>query len=185
MPDILLEGGPRHGERRTIGTLGAVLNVAYIKPMPIVMPAPRPPWWRHPLRWLRWSPPPPLPLPEFVQVAYRDTGQDSDGARVYRLDGWPWFKGPEVTKGEDGGLCKSAVAAAYAIDPMIRRDGHTRWVMDLTWYKLMRKMSGDESDPSKWAPSPGETFLGIPVMVIDDGGAAHLENRRYPAGFGT
>jgi hypothetical protein len=183
VPDIVFEGGPRHGDRRTMTRLPILVHVPYVKPLPLLISAPpRPPWW-HPLRRRRWSPPPIPEPPVMQQLAYRDTGQDSDGARVYRLDGWPWFKGPEVAKGEDGGLYKSAVAAAYAIDPRIRRDGQTRWVMDLTWYKLMRRMSGDDSDPEKWVPSPDDTFLGIRVMVTEDGGAAHLENRRYPADY--
>jgi len=54
------------------------------------------------------------------------------------------------------------------------------WVMDLDWWMRVRREfpppGGDhEPDESKWKPEPGDTLMGRPVMVRDDGGEPHVE----------
>lgn len=198
MTDIVFDGGPYDGRRGTVTSLSRVVNVAYVKPVQLPVPPgrpERPPWWRHPARyarWRRWTPPPASPLdfepPKFQQLAYRDTGQVRDGAHVYAIGDWPWFKGPQVSGGDD--LPRALAAACYAVPPRVRQDTRTRWVMDLGWYKRIRatamasgKDDPDGEDPEKWKPDPEDQLMGIRIDVQADGGAPHLENRRYPADY--
>jgi hypothetical protein len=184
--EALLAGGPRDGARITVGETSAITAV-YAKRIRVLFHPPRPAWWRHPVQWFRWRPPPPPPPPELIQLTYRDTGKTDNGARVFQLAGdWPWFKGPEA--GDDENLYKALMVAFAAVDPVLRHDPETRWVMDLDWYKRVRAMmmvpiGNDDEDPGKWVPSPQDMLLAIPVTVTDDGGAPHIENRRYPADY--
>jgi hypothetical protein len=181
MGEVLLAGGPCDGKRIAAADGTGTVTVAYVKPMPWPLPPePRPAWWRHPIRWFRWKPPPPPPAPEYMQLAYHDTGKVSDGARVFEIDGdWPWFKGPAA----DGGGYRDLVTAYGVVHPMIRQDKGTRWVMNRDWYMRIRAMASERADPAKWMPDPRDCLLGVPVAVTDDGGAPHIENRRYPADF--
>jgi hypothetical protein len=144
--------------------------------MPIwVPPPPRPKWWRHPLRWYRWKPPEPPPMPEMKLLTYRRTSEVRDGATVYEIDGdWPWFKGPEAEGDDVPGLY-----VALNVHPAIRRDPRTRMVMSPEHYSAMRSMAG-------WPPGlgdPRDSLFGIQVEVSADGGAPRLENRAYPADY--
>jgi hypothetical protein len=187
MGEALLAGGPRDGKRIAVADGTGTVTVAYVKRTPFPLPPePRPPWWRHPIRWFRWKPPPPPPMPEVTQLAYRDTGKISGGARVFEIDGdWPWFRGPEAA----GADYRDLVTAYGVVHPMIRQDQGTRWVMSPDWYMRIRAIGGNErsdpdhDDPAKWEPDPRDCLLGVPITVTGDGGAAHIENRRYPADF--
>ena len=188
MGEVLLAGGPRDGKRIAVSDGTATIMVAYAKPIDLTWaPESRPSIWRHPIRWFRWKPPPAPPLSEVTQLAYRDSGTVSDGARVFAIDGdWAWFKGPEAV--EDGNLYRSLTAALGVVHPMIRQDQGARWVMSRDWYMRVRAMAServdpDHDDPSKWMPDSRDCLLGVPVTVTDDGGAPHIENRRYPADF--
>jgi hypothetical protein len=178
VPDIVFDGGPYHGRRNSMAGLPARVTVAYMRPLPVLTWEPRPRWWRHPWRWLRWKPAPLPPIPEPEMLAYSDTGETRDGARIYAIgDGWPWFKGPEV--GDDGNLYKATCAAMAAVPFPIRRDPETRWVMNAEWDQRLRALSIEMRDP----PGPREYMLGIRVKVTADGGKPHLENRAYPADY--
>ena len=184
MSGILFEGGPNHGRVHAVKELPRVVNVAWMPPLPLLeSPPPRPRWWRHPLRWYRWRPAPLPPIPEPQQLAYRDTGETRDGRHVYRPADWPWFKGPKASA--EGDLYHALATACYAVHPRVRQDTETRWVMDLGWYKRIRAIAvtaGDD-DPEKWKPDPEDRLMGIRIDVKPDGGAPHLENRRYPQDY--
>jgi hypothetical protein len=175
MRQVLFEGGPYDG--RLIAAESAVVTVIYTRPILAVIPPDRPSWWRHPLRWLRWRRSSlPLPLPEPQQLTYRDTGRIHNGTPIYATGDWAWFRGPRADG--DGDLYSSLAAAYGAVPPMIRQDPQTHWVMDLDWYKQIRRIMNcaDEREPSQM-----DRLLGIEITVMDDGGVPHLENRRYPA----
>lgn len=179
--DIRFSGGPYDGRRGSVTEVRPVITAVYVPPVPLVIEAPRPSPWKHPVRWFRWTPPPVPGPPELQQLTYRDTGEMRDGARVFAIDAdWPWFKGPEAKSGGD--LHGALVDAMYAVHPMVRGDAATRWVMDLGWYRLARAFALREgTDPDEWRPSPDDRLFGIRIMVTAGGGAPHLENRRYPA----
>ena len=189
MGEALLAGGPQDGKRIAVSDGTLTVTAAYARPVPWQPPPePRPSWWRHPVRWFRWKPPLPQPMPEYTQLAYRDTGNVRDGARVFEIDSdWPWFRGQEAAG--DGDLYRSLVTAWSAAHPMIRQDRDTRWVMNRDWYMRVRAIGGNErsdpdhDDPGKWEPDPRDCLLGVPIAVTGDGGAPHIENRRYPADF--
>jgi len=62
----------------------------------------------------------------------------------------------------------------------------THWVMNLEWYKAIRRASlppdlppDDEArDESKWEPDPGDMMLGWKITVTGDGGRPHLVDGR-------
>lgn len=183
---IIFEGGPQDGKNGMLDDLRHVVTVAWMPPLPLLdSPPPRPRWWRHPLKWARWKPPPLPELPEPQQLAYRDTGERRNGRRVFAIaSDWPWFKGPCIS--DDGDLYRALATACYTVHPMVRQDSLTRWVMDLGWYRRIRAVADPDGDnPEKWQPDPEDMLLGIRITVIPDGGAPHLENRRYPDGYGA
>lgn len=60
------------------------------------------------------------------------------------------------------------------------------WVMDLGWYKKVRRymlqfMPDAESDEDKWVPGPDDTIFGFPVEVREDGGQPHLVSADHEA----
>ncbi len=187
MSEVILAGGPRDGHHVTAApdTRSIEVVTSGLPPRRPAVP-PRPSLLRHPFRWLRYRPLLlPDPLPDPVQVTYKPDGTYQDGLRVFRITGgWQPFRGPDIMP-EDT-LYKALVTALYAVHPAIRQDRHSRWVMDLGWYKRVRASAGeredpDHDDPDKWTPSPQDLLLGIPVHVTADGALPHLENPRYPA----
>jgi hypothetical protein len=54
----------------------------------------------------------------------------------------------------------------------------TRWVMNLEWYKAIRRAylrdDDDARDEAKWEPSDIDTVLGYYITVTEDGGRPHL-----------
>lgn len=185
---VVFEGGPWHGRLSDLTRLPEVVTTPYAPPVPVWRPPARPSWRRHPWRWYRWQPPAPPPPPEMQVLRYRDSGETRDGRRVYRIGPeWPWFKGREASP--DGDLYRALATACYAVHPMVRQDPQTRWVMDLGWYKRIRAIAvrpgtdPDEDDPEKWKPDPEDRLLGMRIDVQADGGAPHLENRRYPQDY--
>lgn len=182
---IVFEGGPQHGKVQAVSQLPQAIQAAYMRPMPIWVPPeppPRPKWWRHPLRWYRWKPPEPVfpPMPVMEMLTYRPTGEVRDGATVYEIDGDWGFKGPEASDAS----ARALVAALRPVDPRIRRDPATRWVMSPHWYG---RVLSDPGTTVAYSPPDAMTgefqLLGIPVDLRDDGGAPHLENRRYPQDY--
>lgn len=183
MTPIVFEGGPNHGKVQAVSQLPQAIQAAYMRPMPIwVPPPPRPKWWRHPIQWFRWKPPPPPPMPVMEQLTYRRTSEVRDGARVYEITGEWGYKGPEADG--DGEPVKATLKALSGVHPIIRRDPLTRWVMGPSWWYQLRTaavaINGYSDD---WRPSPEDIMFGIPVEVREDGGAPHLENRRYPQDY--
>jgi hypothetical protein len=79
-------------------------------------------------------------------------------------------------------LCKAEDAA----HPIWRRLHTTHWVMNLEWYKAIRRASlppdlppDDEArDEAKWEPQHGDTVLGYDITVTEDGGQPHLVDGR-------
>lgn len=52
-----------------------------------------------------------------------------------------------------------------------------RWVMNLDWYKQVRRevaIPDDEPDEDKWVPGPDDSIFGYPIEVREDGGEPHL-----------
>jgi hypothetical protein len=53
------------------------------------------------------------------------------------------------------------------------------WVMDLGWYKQIRRYATQyrpdpEPDEDKWVPGPDDTLFGYPVTVCEDGCEPYL-----------
>src|SRR5258708_15385447 len=181
----ILIGGPRDGDQRAVSPEITTIETVMLSPPRLQPgPQPRPPWW-HPFRRRRWRPPPLPGPPEMIQVSYRADGTRRDGMRVFRVaDGWQPFRGPVISLGSP--LYHALVDAQYAVHPAIRIESHCRWVMDLDWYKQVRRLAASfdrraGEDEEKWKPDPSDLLLGMPVTVTADGGLPHLENPRYPA----
>lgn len=171
----VLAGGPHDG-RQITGTRAKIIESVFATPERIWTPSPRPAWWRHPIKYLRWKPPPPPEPPKLIQLRYEADGTTDNGRQVFRLTSpWQPYHGPEASP-DDGNLYKALVHAMYAVHPAIRQDNATRWVMNMGWYARIRR----EPDP---VPSPEDVLLGTKVRVSADGGAPHLENPRYPQGW--
>jgi hypothetical protein len=68
--------------------------------------------------------------------------------------------------------------------PSWRRLSTTHWVMDLEWYKAIRRAflpedaDDDARDETKWEPQHGDMVLGYTITVTGDGGAPHLADGR-------
>ena len=64
------------------------------------------------------------------------------------------------------------------------RVSRQHWVMDLSWYKRIRREFSIPDDPEpdeeKWAPDPHDTLFGYPMEVREDGGKPHLEIMAAP-----
>jgi hypothetical protein len=81
-------------------------------------------------------------------------------------------------------LCR----AQYDAHPSWRRLVTTHWVMDLEWYKAIRRAflpadADDEArDETKWEPQQGDMVLGYDITVAEDGGAPHLVDGRPVTG---
>ena len=60
----------------------------------------------------------------------------------------------------------------------------THWVMNLEWYKAIRRASlppdadDDARDETKWEPQHGDMVLGWEITVTGDGGQPHLVDGR-------
>ncbi len=73
------------------------------------------------------------------------------------------------------------VQAYYAADPAWRAERHTRWVMNLAYYKQIRAVSeayrpdDEKTDPETWIPDPSDLLMAIPIDVREGGGEPHLE----------
>jgi hypothetical protein len=184
--DAVLIGGPQDGKIVTVSAGTRAIQAHFMLPIPFVAESPRPRWWQHPVRYLRWKPAPLPELPEPVQLRYIDDGTSDNGRRVFRLASpWQPYRGPDASP-EDGGLYKALLIAMYAAHPAIRQDRAARWVMNLDWWKQTRRECGqcdDDDDDEKWKPSPEDMLLGIRIRVADDAGAPHLENHRFPQGW--
>jgi hypothetical protein len=202
LPDAVLLGGPHDGKIIT-HTKASHIETAFVMPEPAVIARPRPPWWRHPVRYFRWKLPPPPKPPELIQLRYTADGTMDAGRRVYRLASpWQSYRGPEACPQDGSKLHESLVRASYAVHPVIRQDPATRWVMSLDWWKQIRREAvsygygGDEGDDVSYGyggdegdeddqvkPSPHDMVMGIRISVTADGGVPHLENPRYPQGW--
>lgn len=84
--------------------------------------------------------------------------------------------------------------AEYDAHPSWRRLSTTHWVMNLDWYKAIRRaflpppaadddeavrQAKDEArDEAKWEPAPGDMVLGYGITVTEDGGTPHLADGR-------
>ena len=76
--------------------------------------------------------------------------------------------------------------AEYVAHPAWRSLVTTHWVMDLEWYKAVRRVflqpglpPDDEArDESKWEPADGDMVLGYNIVVTEDGGSPHLADGR-------
>jgi hypothetical protein len=74
--------------------------------------------------------------------------------------------------------------AEYGTPPSWRHLATTHWVMNLEWYKAIRRSclpedaDDDARDESKWVPDPGDMILRYTVTVTGDGGAPHLVDGR-------
>jgi len=52
------------------------------------------------------------------------------------------------------------------------------WVMDVEWWKQIRRQfrfEGDEPDESKWKPEDAGMLMGRPIVVRHGGGEPHIE----------
>ena len=170
----ILVGGPSDGKE--IATRARIIETVFAMPERIWTPAPRPAWWRHPVRWFRWQPPPPPKPPKLIQLRYEADGTTDSGRRVFRLTSpWQPYRGPDANSADDN-LYEALAHAMYAVHPVIRQDLATRWVMNPDWYSRICR------DP-EMVPWPDDTVLGMKIRVTDDGGAPHLENPRFPQGW--
>jgi hypothetical protein len=76
-------------------------------------------------------------------------------------------------------ICKTA-----AVAPAWRHLRTTHWVMNLEWYRAVRRAflrpdaDDDDRDESKWEPQPGDTVFGYRIIVTGDGGVPHLVDGR-------
>ena len=74
--------------------------------------------------------------------------------------------------------------AAYDAHPSWRNLTTTHWVMNLDWYKKIRRgflredASDEDRDELKWVPDPGDMVLGYKITVTGDGGEPHLVDDR-------
>jgi hypothetical protein len=54
----------------------------------------------------------------------------------------------------------------------------TRWVMNLEWYKAVRRAflrpDDNDRDETKWEPTDIDTLLGYYITVTEDGRRPHL-----------
>ena len=81
---------------------------------------------------------------------------------------------------------KMLVKAGEGTHPAWRCLVTTHWVMDLEWYKAIRRAflppglppDDDARDEAKWDPQPGDMMLGWKVTVTEDGGQPHLVDGR-------
>lgn len=195
---VILRGGPADGRQVTPGNEARTVNVLYTPPLRLVSGPPKPPWW-HPIRRLRWRPVPLPELPEPIELEYARDFTTEDGLPVFRLASpWQPYRGPDLaaTGGLDltdsSDLHHGLVDAMYAVHPQIRHDSATEWVMNLAWYREVRgaaRAFGDRDpdgdDPANWTPKAGDQLMGVRITVTSDGGRPHLENTRYPQGWGT
>ena len=88
---------------------------------------------------------------------------------------------PMVSGQEIFGLLLHAEHDAH---PSWRHLVTTHWVMNLEWYKAIRRTilppdADDEArDEAKWEPAHGDMVLGYDITVAEDGGAPHLADGR-------
>lgn len=74
--------------------------------------------------------------------------------------------------------------AVRAAGPSWRQLSTTRWVMNLEWYKAVRRAflrpdaDDEDRDESRWEPQEGDTVLGYCITVTGDGGEPHLADGR-------
>jgi hypothetical protein len=70
--------------------------------------------------------------------------------------------------------------AAYDAHPAWRQLRTTHWVMNLEWYKAIRRAflspdaDDDARDETKWKPAHGDMVFGYDITVTEDGGTPHL-----------
>jgi hypothetical protein len=172
-PAVLI-GGPHDG-RDVTHTKANTIETVFAMPLSLITGTPRPRWWRHPVKYLRWKPPPPPEPPKLIQLRYTADGTTDNGRRVFRLASpWQPYRGPEAE--DDGGIYPALAKAMYAVHPAIRQDGATRWVMNPGWHARIRR------DPNM-LPDPDDMVFGTRIRVTADGGAPHLENPRFPQGW--
>ena len=83
-------------------------------------------------------------------------------------------------------IWQQLVKAGDGTHPAWRRLATTHWVMNLDWYKAIRRASlppdlppGDEArDEARWEPQPGDMLIGWQITVTGDGGRPHLVDGR-------
>lgn len=76
--------------------------------------------------------------------------------------------------------------AEYDAHPSWRCLSTTHWVMNLEWYKAIRRAflppglpADDEArDEAKWEPQAGDMVLARYITVTEDGGQPHLADGR-------
>jgi hypothetical protein len=74
--------------------------------------------------------------------------------------------------------------AEYDAHPSWRHLTTTCWVMNLEWYKAIRRAflpsdaDDEDKDESKWEPQHGDMVLGYNITVTGDGGQPHLVDGR-------
>ena len=83
-------------------------------------------------------------------------------------------------------IWQALIKAGEGTHPAWRRLSTTHWVMNLEWYKAIRRASlppdlpadDDARDEAKWEPHPGDMLIGWQITVTGDGGQPHLVDGR-------
>jgi hypothetical protein len=82
------------------------------------------------------------------------------------------------------GMYELLWAAVGVAHPSWRHLPTTHWVMNLEWYKAIRRASlrddadDDARDETKWEPDPADMVLGWYIVVTEDGDAPYLADGR-------
>jgi hypothetical protein len=152
--EAILAGGPLHGKRLAVSAQQYVTAAAADFSWLALASAPRPSFWRHPLAWRRWQPPPPLSEPTYTQYSYRAAGHLTDGTPVY------WFAGPDIQPpAASDDVLRHLYQTAAQVSPARRHAPGMHWVMGPEWYAAVRRV------PSTVTWDMDNQLLGIPVKV--------------------